>query len=160
MTTKARASIVLATVSALALSAIVVGVASAETGMQSALTAVSGQGGGFVSDSPTAQDHGSLFVEAEVNIHGALPDTTYVVQRAVDFNPADVAQGICTIAPTLPFGWLTEGTITTSAGGAGAVHISGPRPPKSGTQFDIIFRVMNGDGSQLLMSTCMTISVK
>jgi hypothetical protein len=134
--------------------------ALAEPGMQSELTAVSGQGSGFVSDSPTAEDHGNLFVESEVNIHGALPNTTYAVQRAVDFNPADVANGVCTIAPGPPFGWLTQGTLTTSPGGAGAAHVSGPRPPKSGTQFNIIFRVINQDGSQLLMSRCMTITVK
>lgn len=134
--------------------------AVAEPGLQSELTAVSGQGSGFVSDSPTAEDHGSLFVEFEVNIHGALPNTTYAVQRAVDFNATDVANGVCAIAPGPPFGWLTEGTLTTSPGGAGATHGSGPRPPKSGTRFNIIFRVVNQDGSQLLMSRCMTITVK
>jgi hypothetical protein len=134
--------------------------ARAESGTQSMLTAVAGQGSGFVSVSPTAQDHGNLFVEDEVNLHNALPTTTYTIQRAVDFNPADVAQGICTIAPSLPFGWHTEGTLTTSAGGAGAAHIAGSRPPKSGTQFDLILRVMNATGTQLLMSDCLTISVK
>jgi hypothetical protein len=134
--------------------------ALAEPGMQSELTAVSGQGSGFISDSPTAEDHGNLFVEFEVNIHDALPNTTYAVQRAVDFNPTDVANGVCTIAPGPPFGWLTEGTLTTSPGGAGATHGSGPRPPKSGTRFNIIFRVINQDEGQLLMSRCMTITVK
>jgi hypothetical protein len=135
-------------------------VALAEPGTQSELTAVSGQGSGFVSTSPTAEDHGNLFIENEINIHDALPNTTYAVQRAVDFNAADVADGVCAIAPGPPFGWLTEGTLTTSPGGAGATHVSGPRPPKSGTRFDIIFRVINHDGSQLLMSRCMTITVK
>src|SRR5689334_18063864 len=120
--------------------------ALAEPGMQSELTAISGQGSGFVSDSPTAENHGTLFVEAEVNIHDALPNTVYSVQRAVDFAPTDVANGICKIAAAPPFGWETEGTLTTSAGGAAAVHISGSRPPQSGTQFDLIFRVINQDG--------------
>lgn len=134
--------------------------ALAEPGMQSELTAVSGQGAGLVSDSPTAQSHGTLFIEAEASIHGALPNTTFLVQRAVDFNPADVANGVCTIALAPPFGWLTEGTITTSPGGSGTAHISGPRPPSSGTRFNIIFRVRNQDGTQLLMSSCMTLTVK
>jgi hypothetical protein len=134
--------------------------ALAEPGTHSELTAISGQGSGFISVSPTAQDHGNLFVENEVNIHDALPNTTYAVQRAVDFNPTDVANRVCTIAPGPPFGWRTESTLTTSPGGAGAAHGSGPRPPKSGTRFDIIFRVINQDGSQLLMSRCMTITVK
>jgi hypothetical protein len=135
--------------------------ALAEPGTHSELSAVSGQGSGFVSVSATAEDHGNLFVEDEVNIHGALPNTTYTVQRAVDFNPADVANGVCTIAPPpSPLGWHTEATITTSAGGAGAAHISGSRPPRSGTRFDLTFRVRNHDGTQLLMSRCMTITVK
>ena len=135
--------------------------ALAEPGTQSELTAVSGQGTGFVSVSATAQDHGNLFVENEVNIHGALPNTTFAVQRAVDFNPADVANGVCTIQPKPPLGWSTEqGTLTTSPGGAGTLHISGTRPPLSGTQFNLILRVINQDGTQLLMSNCMTVTVK
>jgi len=134
--------------------------ALAEPGTQSELTAINGQGAGFASVSATAQDHGNLFVEDEVNIHNAVPDTTFLVQRAVDFAPADVANGICVIAPGLPFGWHTEGTLTTSPGGAGTVHISGSRPPLSGTHFDLILRVVSKDGTQLLMSRCMTVTVK
>jgi hypothetical protein len=134
--------------------------AQAEPGTQSKLTAISGQGAGFVSLSPTSQDQGNLFVEDEVNIHDALPDTTFTVQRAVDFAPADVANGVCTIAPGPPLGWLTEATLTTSSGGAGSVHISGPRPPLSGTRFDIIVRVKSEDGTQVLTSDCMTVTVK
>lgn len=134
--------------------------AFAEPGTQSELTAISGQGAGFVSISPTAQDQGNLFVENEVNLHDALPDTTFTVQRAVDFAPADVASGVCRIASGPPFGWQTEGTFTTSAGGAGTLHISGSRPPLSGTRFNLILRVLSQDGTQLLMSRCMTVTVK
>ena len=134
--------------------------ALAEPGTQSELTAISGQGAGFVSVSATSQDHGNLFIEDEVNVHDALPDTTFLVQRAVDFVPADVANGVCAIATGPPFGWNTEGTLTTSAGGAGAGHISGSRPPLSGTQFDLILRVVSQDGTQALMSRCMTVTVK
>src|SRR5713101_5890840 len=88
--------------------------ALAEPGTQSELTAISGQGAGFVSVSATSQDHGNLFIENEVNIHDALPDTTFSIQRAVDFAPADLANGVCTIAPGPPFGWITDGTLTTS----------------------------------------------
>ena len=134
--------------------------ALAEPGTQSELTAISGQGAGFVSVSATSQDHGNLFIENEVNIHDAAPDTSFSVQRAVDFTPADVANGVCAIAPGPPFGWITDGTLTTSPGGAGTVHISGSRPPLSGTQFDLILRVLSQDGTQLLMSRCMTVTVK
>lgn len=135
--------------------------ALAEPGTQSQLTAISGQGTGFVSVSATSQDHGNLFIENEVSIHGALPTTTFLVQRAVDFAPADIANGVCAIAPGPPFGWSTEdGTLTTSSGGAGTLHISGARPPLSGTQFNLILRVISQDGTQQLMSRCMTVTVK
>ena len=134
--------------------------ALAEPGTQSKLTLIRGQGAGLISVSPTAQDHGNLFVENEVNLHDALPDTTFLAQRAVDFNPADVAAGVCTIAPGPPFGWHTDGTLTTSPGGAGTVHISGSRPPLSGTRFNLIVRLLSLDGTQLLISDCMTVTVK
>jgi hypothetical protein len=134
--------------------------ALAEPGTQSELTAISGQGAGFVSVSATSQDHGNLFIEDEVNIHDALPDTTFSVQRAVDFAPADVANGVCAIASGPPFGWISDGTLTTSPGGAGTVHISGPRPPLSGTQFNLILRVLSQDKTQVLMTQCMTVTVK
>ena len=144
-----------------------VSVAHAEPGLQSKLMAIRGQGTGHVDVSPTADDqHDTLFIaQGTAEIHDALAHTTYVVQRAVDFTPND---GVCTIAPAPPAGWLSLTTLTTSAAGAGAGHFermsSPPGPP--GFQFDIIFRVVkrNGDGtldlSQVLMSACMTVTVK
>jgi hypothetical protein len=140
--------------------------AGAEPGLQSDLAAVSGVGAGHVDVSPTADDHhDTVFIaQGTAEIHGALANTTYVVQRAVDNTPND---GVCTIAPAPPVGWLSLTTFTTSPGGAGAGHfvrMSGPSPP--GFQFDLIFRVvkLNGDGSldlsQVLMSDCMTVTVK
>src|SRR5262245_55079531 len=95
-----------------------VGIAHAEPGLQSDLTAINGaQGTGHVDVSPTADDHNdTVFIaQGTAEIHDALANTTYVVQRAVDFTPND---GICTIAPAPPAGWLSLTTITTSAGGA------------------------------------------
>ncbi len=95
---------------------------------------------------------------------GALPDTTYVIQRAVDFTPND---GVCTIAPSPPVGWLSLTTFTTSEAGAGAGHfVRMSTPDPRGFQFDVIFRVvrLNDDGtldlSQVLMSHCMTVTAK
>ena len=135
-------------------------VAQAEPGLQSKLTAVSGQGTGHVEVSPTAQGQGAVFVaEGAAAVHDALPDTTFIVQRAVDFTPND---GVCTIAPAPPAGWITLTTLTTSAGGAGGAHFErvAPPPGPSGFQFDIVFRVISTDGTQVLMSDCMTVTVK
>jgi predicted secreted Zn-dependent protease len=140
--------------------AVAAGVAQAEPGLQSTLTAISGQGTGHVEVSPTAQGQGAVFVaEGAAAIHGALPNTTYIVQRAIDFTPND---GVCTIAPAPPAGWITLTTLTTSAGGAGAAHFErvSPPPGPAGFEFDIVFRVMSTDGTQLLISDCMTVTVK
>jgi hypothetical protein len=76
--------------------------------------------------SPTAQGQGAVFVaEGAAAVHDALPNTTFIVQRAVDFTPND---GICTIAPTPPAGWITLTTLTTSAGGAGTAHFERAAP--------------------------------
>lgn len=144
-----------------------VSVAHAEPGLQSDLIAISGQGTGHVDVSPTADDqHDTVFIaQGTAEIHDALANTTYVVQRAVDFTPND---GVCTIAPAPPAGWLSLTTFTTSEAGAGAGHftrMTNPPGPQ-GFQFDITFRVIkqNGDGtldlSQVLMSSCMTVTVK
>lgn len=145
-----------------------VGVAHAEPGLQSDLTAINGaQGTGHVDVSPTADDqHDTVFIaQGTAEIHDALANTAYVVQRDVDFTPGD---GVCTIAPSPPAGWLSLTTFTTSEAGAGAGHftrMSSPPGPQ-GFQFDITFRVVkqNGDGtldlSQVLMSACMTVTVK
>jgi hypothetical protein len=152
---------------AAALSTVFVVAAHAEPGLQSNLIAISGQGTGHVNVSPTAHDEGdTVFIaQGTAEIHDALPNTTYVVQRAVDFTPND---GVCTIAPSPPAGWLSLTTFTTSPAGARAGHferVSSP-PGPSGFQFDIIFRVVKqkGDGSldlsQVLLSACMTVTVK
>jgi hypothetical protein len=143
----------------------VVPVAHAEPGLQSELTAISGQGTGHVDVSPTAHDQQdtAFIAEGTAEIHAALPDTTYVLQRAVDFTPRD---GVCTIAKSPPMGWITNTSFTTSEAGAGAGHFVRHATPPPVPEFDVIFRVVkqNSDGtldfSQLLMSDCMTVSVK
>ncbi len=161
-------TVLLSLLCAATLSTVFVIAAHAEPGLQSDLTAISGaQGTGHVDVSPTADDqHDTVFIaQGTAEIHDALPSTTYVVQRAIDFTPGD---GVCTIAPSPPAGWLSLTTFTTSPVGAGAGHferMSSPPGPQ-GFQFDVIFRVVkqNGDGtldlSQVLMSACMTVTVK
>jgi hypothetical protein len=118
----------------------------AAEGTQSALTATSGQGAGYVVISSTAAGQGTFMAQVTVTIHDAQPNTTFAVTRAVDV-PAD---GHCTSAD-----FLTVATLTTSEGGAGAVHFV-----RQGgtTDFDVLLRVI-GDGT-VLQSECMTVIVK
>jgi hypothetical protein len=128
-----------------------VGVAHAEPGLQSDLTAISGQGTGHVLVSPTAKDRPTFAVEVEVNVQDMLPNSTFTVERRVDLTP----DGVCTGTT-----WLTNGPITTSTGGAGAQHFEVERgaPFVSGVRFDVQFRVI-GNGTEL-RSECMTVTVK
>lgn len=127
--------------------------AASPDGAQAALTAVSGSGSGLVLIAPTAEDHGTFAVEVTVNIHDASPNMTYIVSRAVDLTP----DGVCTLAS----GWLVNGPLDTSNAGAGAAHFEVHRgaPFVSGTRFDVEFRVLGNDGSELL-SECVTVTVK
>jgi hypothetical protein len=127
--------------------------AASPDGAQAVLTAVSGSGSGLVLIAPTAMDHGTFAVEITVNIHDASPNMTYTVARAVDRNP----DGVCTLAS----GWLVNGPLETSNAGAGAAHFEVHRgaPFVSGTRFDVEFRVLGNDGSELL-SECVTVTVK
>jgi hypothetical protein len=122
-------------------------------GAQTVLTAVSGTGSGHVLIAPTAEDHGTFAVEVTVDVHGASPNTTYTVSRAVDLNP----DGLCTLAS----GWLINGPLDTSAAGAGAAQFEVHRgaPFVSGTRFDVEFRALAADGSEL-RSDCVTVTVK
>ena len=142
--------------------ALVAGPASlafAEPGTQSPLAVYQGQGqgSGHVAVEPTGEDQGTLVNQVTVNVDGLTPNAAFSVQRAIDLTPGD---GVCTIAPApSPQGWVTDATITTSQGGAGAVHYSVHRSNvPSGTQIDIIFRVI-GNGTEL-HSDCMTFTAK
>jgi hypothetical protein len=132
---------------------VVAGVAQADPGLQSTLTAVTGHGTGQVLVAPTAEGQGTFAVQVTVNIQGATPNTTFAVARAVDLNP----DGVCTEAS----GWLPLGALTTSPGGAGAAHFEVHRgaPFLSGVRFDAVFRAVGSDGTEL-RSECLTVTVK
>ena len=54
----------------------IIAVAKAEAGVHSDLTAVTGQGDGHVSVSPTARDRGEIFhAQVTLNVHGATVTT-------------------------------------------------------------------------------------
>jgi len=114
------------------------------TGDMSALTAVTGQGMGKVIVSPTSAPDANFVAQVKVIINHAAPNTTFTVIRAAEA-PAD---GVCT---STVFGPVA--TLTTSAGGAGAVEFERTGPLLN---FDLFVRVIGDDGS-VLQSECMVI---
>jgi hypothetical protein len=137
------------------LSAAFAAFAQAQPGTHSDLTAISGQGSGRVELSPTAknEDGFTFDVQGTVNIHGAAPNTDFTVSRRPDFTP----DGVCTGPSWVP---LPE-NLTTSAGGAGAIHFEIQRgaPFLEGVRFDVIWQAVGTDGT-VLESDCFTVTVK
>jgi hypothetical protein len=134
--------------------------ASADPGTHSTLTAIAGHGVGIVEVAPTAHDvvgPDTFDVPGTVNVHHAAPNTTFTVLRRVDLNP----DGVCTGATWLMLPPPNEQTLTTSNGGAGALHfeISRGAPFVDGVGFDVQWRLEGNDGS-ILQSDCLTITVK
>jgi hypothetical protein len=133
--------------------------ASADPGTHGKLTAIAGQGAGMVAVAPTAHDVGpaTFDVQGTVNVHHAAPNTTFTVLRRVDLNP----DGVCTSAIWLTLPSPNEQTLTTSNGGAGALHFEILRgaPFVNGVRFDVQWRLDGNDGS-ILQSNCFTVTVK
>jgi hypothetical protein len=134
--------------------------AQAEPGTQSDLNAITGQGTGRVEVAPTADDvagPGTFDVQGTVDVHGALPNTVFSVQRCVDLNP----NGVCTGATWLNLPGTPTPVLTTSEGGAGALHFEIARgaPFLDGVSFDVQWRLVGSDGS-VLQSDCFTVTVK
>jgi hypothetical protein len=117
------------------------------TGAMSVLTAVSGHGTGLVIVSPTSAGKGSFVAQVKVNIHDTAPNTAFTVTRAID--PPD---GNCTSTVFDPVA-----TLTTSAGGAGAVEFERGGRGGGPASFDLRLRVISADGTTVLQSDCMTI---
>ena len=139
------------------------------------LTAVSGTGTGIVNVTATAQpvagtpDGFGFSVEGEVNVHGAPPNTTFLVQRKPDLNVNGICEGPAFI--TVPFqrpGPLV--TLTTSEDGAGAAHFSVQFPTElngspfpDGTKFDVMFRLLESSpnpGATELRTECFTVTTR
>ena len=134
------------------------------------LTAVSGFGTGIVNITATAKpipgvdrDQG-FALEGVVNVHGAPPNTTFLVERNPDSNVNGVCEGAGFITVPIPRpGPLV--TLTTSPGGAGATHFSVEFPDSRtrGVQFDVMFRVLESSpnpGATELRTECFTVTVK
>jgi hypothetical protein len=117
---------------------------------KSDLTAIVGFGVGQVTVSPNKKYDGTFDARVNVNIHDATANTNFAVTRAIDFT----VDGNCTNPQ-----FDTVASLTTSAGGAGAVEFErGPSvlPPDA---FDLQVRVVGDDGT-VLQSACMTVYVK
>jgi hypothetical protein len=121
------------------------------TGDMSALTAVTGHGTGMVIVSPTSAGQGDFDARVKVNIHDTAPNTTFSVTRAIAAPHSGCANFLT------PFDEVA--TLTTSAGGAGAVEFErGMRHgPGMTMSFDLMLRVVSPDGTTVLQTDCMTI---
>jgi hypothetical protein len=143
-----------------ALSGAFAGAAQAEPGTHVKLTPVGGgSGGGMIGISPTAHDvvgADTFDGQGTVNVHGLAPNTDYKLLRWVDLDPDGVCTG--TMALSLP----GDPTLTTSNGGAGAMHfqISRGAPFVDGVRYDVIARVVDLAGNTVLQSDCLTATVK
>jgi hypothetical protein len=144
---------VLALFAAVTLVASAPGAAHAQPGSQGDLVAVAGHGAGRVLVAPTGEDQGTFAVQITVNVHGASPQTSFTVSRAVDLQP----DGNCTGPTFVPF---PDAILTTSPGGAGATHLELHRgaPFIAGVSFDVRFQLLGDDGS-VLQSDCLTVTV-
>ena len=134
--------------------------AQADPGARGNLKAISGQGAGLVEVAPTAHDVVDLDtfnVEGTISVSGATPGTTFSVLRRVDLNP----DGTCTGGTWLRLPPPNAPDLTTSVGGAGALHfeISRGAPFVDGVSFDVQWRLAGIDGS-MLESDCFTVTVK
>jgi hypothetical protein len=125
-------------------------VQAAPAGAQSELVAVAGVGQGLVVVAPTSAAGGTFDARVTVNVHGAAPNASWAVTRAVDI-PGD---GTCSSTDFEPVA-----TLDTSSGGAGAVTFERTSPLPSGANFDLVLRVSGTDGT-VLQSGCTTIYVK
>jgi hypothetical protein len=134
--------------------------AYAQPGTHSRLTSIAGQGTGIVEVAPTAHDvvaPGTFDVQGTVNVHHAAANTTFTVLRRVDFTP----DGVCTGALWMMLPPPNQQTLTTSDGGARALHFEITRgaPLLDGVRFDVQWRLEGSDGS-VLQSDCLTVTVK
>jgi hypothetical protein len=68
---------------------------------------------------------------------------------------------VCDISDDPFDGWITLTTLTTSPAGAGAAHfVRHGVPTPRGGEFDVVGRLMTSDAAQVLMSRCLTVTVK
>ena len=147
---------------------------------QSALTMLGGTGQGGVSVTPIAVPEAYFTASIKVRLHGAKPNTQYTVQRSPEVNRPLGHDGSCQralgISPWAPGdttasafvtftqpGTTTAVTLLSSASGDASVDFNFSAPSvAAGTQFDVMFRVLDDliAPSNLFLSGCFTVTVK
>jgi hypothetical protein len=124
---------------------------TAQAGSGAASSPLTGDGSGRISVALTREDQGTLVAQITANVQNASPNTLYSVQRALD----STADGTCdSLGP-----FEEQGTLNTNSAGAGGAHIEVHSPAPSGATFDVLFQLVGDDGS-LLVSECMTLTVR
>jgi hypothetical protein len=124
----------------------------AANGDKSWLTAVAGYGRGMFIVAPTAADQGTFAAEMNVAVHDTLPNATFTAYRTPDRNNDGIPCNGTTTLPTFSF--------TTSAGGSGTGHFHYHAPFPTGETFHVRFEFRSSDGSTILQSECLTLTVK
>jgi hypothetical protein len=140
---------------------------------------IAGTGAGGVSVTPKSIPEASFVADIKVRVRGALPNTTYTVQRAPELGRANGSNGICeralglapwsssdTPAPGflsfVPTGSTTPISLTTTATGDGLVDFEfRVATIPTGTKFDVMFRLVNDPAAPtgILISQCFTVTV-
>ena len=93
----------------------------------------------------------AFIVYLDVWVRDLAPNTSYLLQRAVDTNVDDN----CTSTAWLTLGrGLQPQSITTDATGTGREKLFRILPPSPGLEFDIHFRVIDASGTVVLESAC------
>ena len=141
--------------------------------------AVVGPGEGGVSVTPKAIPEGYFVADIKVRLRKAMPNTTYIVQRAPEIGRAAASNGICeralglapwssadTPAPSfvtfVPSGQTAPITLTTTATGDATLNFEFRAPTiPSGTKFDVMFRLINDASAPtaIILSQCFTVTV-
>lgn len=143
---------------------------------QAVLSGVGWSGAGGVSVTPRAAG-GAFTADFKVRLRNAKPNTTYIVQRAPEVGRALSSDGVCqrgmsvspwssadTPAPTfITFpqpNSTTPVSMVTSATGDGSVDfVFTVASILAGTQFDVMFRVLDDVAlpKSVLLSECITV---
>jgi hypothetical protein len=141
------------------------------------LDAVAGRGSGIVNVTSMPGQAG-LTVDITINVHGAPPNTTFLVQRAPETGPTRplMHDGICQRAQGI-YPW-NDGTatfvtfprplagdlktLTTGATGAGTAHFVLNFPAVAdGTVFDVEFRLISVTAPTTdLRTDCFTVTAR
>ena len=146
---------------------------------QSALFQAGGAGVGGVSVTPQAIPEAYFTAAIKVRLHGARPNTVYTVQRAPEIGRALGSDGSCQRAmglspwssgdPAAPSfvtftqpGGTTPFTLMSNASGDATLDFTFSAPAVStGTQFDVMFRVLDDlvAPTSVFLSGCFTVTV-